>query len=568
METSDQQTSPTAGDLGKSSPCCSGRWYLEFAAIMVVLFIAGGATAPHVNETHYLTKAKHYWDPSFCPGDLFLNSADAHLPFYWTVGWLTKWCSLETTAWIGRVAAWALIAAGWLRLVRSVTSARWVGPLSALVWVVLVDCCDFAGEWMVGGLLGKGGVEGKCFAYGFVLFGLTALVRGQWKAPWLWFGIASTMHPLVGGWAVLAGLVVWLAESRATRPSTVAILPSLILGGILALPGLLPVLALDRGATPEQTDEAARIYVFERLPHHLAPLELPADEFQRKAFRFAALVTAFAALAIWLVRGANASSRDQDWSYANLRRLFRFATMALIGNCIGLGIEIVLKNHPTAAARLLRYYWFRQADVIVPAAVALGAACLALHLRQRSLPWARLATAAATLLCAGHLMQIAVDRLQHPAPPALSRTDDPPAWLAACDWIREHAAPDAVCLIPRGAQSFKWYAQRADVANWKDIPQDAVGVVAWRRRLEDVFPTVEGPAGPTILSSPEKWGPVRALELAQRYGAKYIVAKSDPALGLREVYATSSNPMGGGYTIYEVDLPAKAIGATIESSAQ
>ena len=31
-------------------------------------------------------------------------------------------------------------------------------------------------------------------------------------------------------------------------------------------------------------------------------------------------------------------------------------------------------------------------------------------------------------------------------------------------------------LAPRSFHTFKWYARRAEFANWKDVPQDAVGV--------------------------------------------------------------------------------------------
>ncbi len=530
----------------------AARPWLEFAVIMAIFFIAGGAPAPHVNETHYLLKAKHYWDPSYCPGDLFFDSTDAHVPFCWTVGWLTLWMPPAAAAWVGRLAAWVLLALGWMRLARAVVPVPWAAALSALVWIVLVDTCDFAGEWVVGGLVGKGGVEGKCFAYAFILFGLAALAAGRWTAPWVWFGAAAAMHPLVGGWAVLAGLGAWIAEPRASRPNTFALVPGLLLGGVLALPGLAPALALDRGASPEDSAKAARIYVFERLPHHLAPATLPADEFRRRSVRFGILVAAFAAIAVWLSKSQR-KNETHEFNAHGVARIMRFATMTLLGNCIGLLIELLLADQPLTAARVLRYYWFRQADVIVPAATALAAACLAIDLTRRSWPYAKLAVALASLMCLAHLMHIAVDRVQNPAPPAVARMGNVDAWIDACEWIRDHAPPDAICLVPRHAQAFKWYAERADVVNWKDVPQNAVGVVEWFRRIKDIYPTIETPDGPTILGSPEQWGARRANSIARRYGADYIIARSEPPLGLREVFASGIDDPEGGYAIYIPD---------------
>ncbi len=69
------------------------RALLEIALIFLVLFIEGAWPAPEANEPHYLSKARHYWDASWCAGDFFCNSADAHQVFYWTFGWLTQWLS-------------------------------------------------------------------------------------------------------------------------------------------------------------------------------------------------------------------------------------------------------------------------------------------------------------------------------------------------------------------------------------------------------------------------------------------------------------------------------------------
>ena len=57
MESTDSQQTPA-----------SHKW-LEITLIFIVFFVAGGAPVPHVNETHYLAKAKQYWQPDWCEGD-------------------------------------------------------------------------------------------------------------------------------------------------------------------------------------------------------------------------------------------------------------------------------------------------------------------------------------------------------------------------------------------------------------------------------------------------------------------------------------------------------------------
>ena len=46
---------------------------------------------PSVNETHYIARLKHYWNPAWCKGDLFLESVDTQVVFIWLFGWLTFW---------------------------------------------------------------------------------------------------------------------------------------------------------------------------------------------------------------------------------------------------------------------------------------------------------------------------------------------------------------------------------------------------------------------------------------------------------------------------------------------
>ena len=47
-----------------------GEWLL----IAAVFAAAGAWPVPDVNEAHYLPKARHAFDPSWCEGDFFLES--------------------------------------------------------------------------------------------------------------------------------------------------------------------------------------------------------------------------------------------------------------------------------------------------------------------------------------------------------------------------------------------------------------------------------------------------------------------------------------------------------------
>jgi hypothetical protein len=552
MSTEDAR-SPTTG-AGRPAERWPAR-LAEIALIVAVFSIVGGAPPPHVNESHYLTKAKHYWDPSYCPGDFFLDSADPHLTFYWTFGWLTRLCSLTATAWIGRAAVWLAIALAWRRLSRTIVNRPWVSVLGAAVWLALIEKANFAGEWVVGG------VEAKCLAYAFLLGGLSDLARGNWRTPWVWFGAASAFHVLVGAWAVIAALGVWVAEPRGRRTSLLKLAPGLLIGGLLSLPGLLPALALERGVDPAVTLEAAQIYVFDRLPHHLSPLTLPAAELQLRLTRFGLMSAGFIALWAWAngqsrkAGSGDAAGGDGRSPWLPLDRIMRLAGVALACNCIGLAIEAALWQHPESAARILRYYWFRQADVAVPLAVALGICSLVTTMLEGRVRGGIPLTTATLAACGWVLAGMTIDRVYAPSPPAANKIEDFPSWRAACEWIRDYAPPDARVLVPRTGQSFKWYASRADVVNYKDVPQDAASVVEWRRRCRELFPVLTQAGVETMHASPEQWGGARVLALARKYGASHVLARSFPPLGLPVAYPPSGDITGSFYVVYETGVP-------------
>src|SRR3954452_8924223 len=136
-------------------PTCS-RQLVEVLLIALLFFVATGDPTPGVNETHYIARLKHYWNPQWCAGDLFLESSDTQLVFIWLFGWLTRFVPLSATAWIGRVAAWLFVAWSWQRLSWRIVPKPMAAVLSAGLFLALNNYLQMAGEWVVGG------VEAKC----------------------------------------------------------------------------------------------------------------------------------------------------------------------------------------------------------------------------------------------------------------------------------------------------------------------------------------------------------------------------------------------------------------------
>ncbi len=549
MSTTIDSDSSAANARSDQDDRASSRRWLEIALIFVVFFVAGGAPVPHVNETHYLAKAKQYWQPDWCAGDLFLESGKAHLTFYWTVGLLTKWFALPTVAWIGRLAAWLALAIAWQRLNRTITGLPLRAVLSAMLLVTLIDWTNFAGEWVVGG------VEGKCFAYACVFWGLAALAEQRWRWVWPCFGLAAAFHVLVGGWSVIAAAMVWLWQPRESRPKLLVMLPALMLGGALALPGVVPALQLTLTVSPETVEQANQIYVFDRLPHHLSPLTMSGPELGKKALRFGLLLLGFAWLRFFCIRQADnlplASPCEGGGpkipSFRPLDFLMRFAIATLIISVAGFAWELATWNHPAVAARILKYYVFRLADIAVPLATSLGVGWLTHRLLQRQSKWGIALLLLAVSLPTLHLLDVSRDRYEKPRPPADRRLKDVAAFRNACDWANEHTPTDALFLVPRHAQSFKWYAGRSDLVTWKDVPQSADALLTWRERYFDVHWHYNEEKKYVAYGSLASQGTERMRELTERYQFDYVLTVEYPPLLLPVVYANNY------YTIYSTN---------------
>lgn len=499
----------------------------EIALVFLVFLIQGAWPVPDVNEPHYLGKTIHYWNPDWVGEDFFLDSADTHLVFYLTFGWLSLALPPEALAWVGRLLTWALLAWAWRRLCFAVLSRPWWSVLAAVLWVLLVTHGHMAGEWVIGG------VEAKGFAYVFLLLGIEAMVRDRWNRAWLCFGAATLFHVLVGGWAAVAAGVGWMLLD-SERPRLQTMWPGLLGAAVLALPSLIPSLRLTWGVDPNIVAEANQIYVFTRLAHHLDPAAFPPWFM----LRFAAMVL------VWVVIRATTPKDSAAW------RMHLFVAGTIVLAMLGMAIAQLKLVRPDWAAALLRFYWFRLADVMVPLGVALGGLALVDRARQARPAVARWVIAGAIVLGAWHLGGYAAMR-PFPQTPRGSGIHPIyfPRWRLACQWIADPAniPPGKRFLTPRLSRTFKWYTGHSEVASWKDIPQDAQSIVEWWRRMNDIHAKPYAcPWEPWHVSLADVGAP-RLQQLAKRYQADYVLTMVKPRLDLPVVYENDS------FIVYQLD---------------
>ena len=473
---------------------------------VVICFLLAGGPVPDVNEAHYLAKAKHYWQPEWCQGDIFLESDTTHLAFCWTLGWVAAVFPLHAAAWILRVTIWIFLSWSMSRLIQTISPGLFRGAwaLGLFTWTMMNF--HMAGEWVVGG------AEAKGVAYGLVLLAFAEVCRNRWNFAWCLLGAAAAFHVLVGGWSVIALSVAWLVAGRS-RPRLLTMSGGLLIGGALALIGVFPALTTS-STTPEISSQAHSIYVYTRLPHHLV-----IHRFQMHFWiRFASLAVVTACL-LWPLRKEDA-----------LRRLGGFALGAALIALTGLAIDQYLLRDLERAAELLRFYWYRLADFAIPLMATIGV--LAWHQR---LAVSRPKLAALILMVAiwtpigwwaTHRPSVAMRRIPGAdRQTLLHQLQDEDfgvaqylAWQNCCQWVRDNTE-ESLFITPRTQQTFKFYAHRAEAANWKDVPQDAESIVDWHTRLRALYPPKVGHGGLVRHSDG------RLARLATRYDAQYIVVR-------------------------------------------
>jgi len=498
----------------------------------LLLYSFSHAPVPGVNEPHYLTKARHYWNPDWCQGDFFLESSNPHQFFYQTVGLLTQFLTLAETAVAGRLIAYLLLAAGWHRLARRMTGDRWSGLVAAWVFLLLTSIGNLSGEWLVGG------VESKVFSYAFCLLALSALSDSRWPSAGLYQGLAIAFHPLAGMWhlvaasmAAVGGFVVrWWSRRRRTgqiarppeswggpltlrthrRPTATVILSSLLLLAATGAQGIVPALNAISGVSARDAYVSNYIQVFYRLPHHLDPMNFSSAAW----WGYGVL----AVVALLLSRCVHPGRTAQLLMWVT----WCAGVIALVGLIVGWkaqpepGVRLSQGDLAVLKVRvaLLKFYSFRLFDLLLPVLVSFQVAELCSERRLMSVLMSR-------PFKVGGLSTLAAVSLWLSSGTG-SPTEFTPRqeheWHAACHWIRDNTPESALFLTPKSQWTFRWLTARPEYVTIKDCPQDARGIIEWNNRLKLL--TAWGDRHFT----PEGFSRAAAADLHARTGIDYVIA--------------------------------------------
>ena len=124
-------------------------------------------------------------------------------------------------------------------------------------------------------------------------------------------------------------------------------------------------------------------------------------------------------------------------------------------------------------------------------------------------------------------------------------------WRKACDWIQRNTPVDAVFITPNDQQTFKWYAQRHEVVNWKDIPQSGEATLEWKRRIDSLYRIQRlYPSGLMAISN--------AQDFMRTFGADYLLVEQmavDAApspLPFKQVYPEQAGKKST-YVVFQLD---------------
>jgi hypothetical protein len=484
-----------------------------FLAVFIFLAAWGAFDVPSSNLNDIFPGARQFVEPGWIKNDWYLDlpvgSRLIRLLYYALFGPATVVLSFPAAALWGSLLVLALFA----YLLQELGE----------VWELRLG-------FLIPALFGPKAFEAKSFAYVLSLLALVSLIRRKYARMFVLQGLAVSFHILVGSYSAFCLLGAFLANRKEYRSDLWTIAKRCWLFLPASAFGLYAVYA--RLGADKNVDfaRAGEIYVRFRVPHHVLP-----SYWDRPWWGLWVCVPlSAAAIAYWRVKEPR------------YRIVLAYILASSLLFAVGLG-AFHLGN-----TSLLRYYWFRVPDTIIPFLGILTAAALASDAvrGRRGLSRGAQALGAAVWLA---LVAPAVAPLLVP-----SRWPKAPEWdvqieqKPVLDWIRSNSRNGDVFLASPFMDPFYIIAQRAQFVSFKSIPQSEGDMLEWYDRIKAANggrdPSADGFRAREEIEA--NFYGLREHELrglARKYHLDYYVGRTGRRLALPVVY---SDP---GYSVYKLD---------------
>lgn len=436
-------------------------FYLFFFA---QLMINVPHSIPFNNELDVMMVAKHFVNPHWIPGDWYLGQKIAYRYLFNAIaGGICVLMPLSAAIITGRIIV-TLMFSYIFEKFSLIFSIKYFVIFPFLIYL-LKNQSMVSREWFIGGF------ETKAFAYFFVFLTMISIMKKKKNIPFLFGGLAFSFHILIGFYGIACVVLGYLITYRQDIkiPNISEMIKSSIISVVAGLPGLYSVFQYLFTSADSNRDLAAKIYVKYRVSHHVLPLAWN-NHFWPILFAIA--------LVIYLSILFKAENRKCKF-------------LASIGIISQLFFMVGLVIFFLGKITLLRYYWFRFADIYIPLSLIILLAAfisnkvITGYKKNRLISKLKKAFLVLTLiLCLLLLLLGTSNYMKFYEERSEKYTNISSEIFEAFDWISKNTNKESLFLVgPDMANYFYYMAERPVFVSFKHSPQNDDQIIEWYKRL-------------------------------------------------------------------------------------
>jgi hypothetical protein len=515
------------------------RIFEIFLLLLVIVAIKFSFSGYMINEGNVLPFAKQFFEGNWLPNDWYLNlNISYRYLFNLIFGPIVSLLGFKYGALISRFLIYSLLAFAFHFFFRTIQLR--FSLMLLVIYYFLNHQSLVADEWIFGG------AETKCVAYALVILSLSVFILKKYAYGFVLAGAAMSFHVLVGLYAMFCIACALLLNRRTYWQDWRIVIKRSWLFLVTGIFGLYAIISNPLSHGNIDIIRASEIYVFYRHPHHLVPAAWGGHRWIENL-----TLAMFFFLAIYLIGRS---------------RIYRFISAYALSS--GVLFMIGLAIYKLGYFYLLKYYWFRFPDVILP---FMGIVLVSLILNDLAnghspfrsthrISWSRIQPMLNTglsvlliLVATGVVLKSSwqlQEKLRNSISKANSQNEKE---LSILEWIKDNTPRNAVFLVDPTNFYGDFYtkAQRAIFVSLKHVPQFEGDIIEWHKRIKLVNGNRE-PEQVGIKSQRELKYNFYNLdegiikEIAEEYGITYYLGLSKRPLTFESVHNVN------GYTLYKI----------------